>query len=569
MKMRSCAGAGLIVLVSAGLSGCATVPDGWGREAVDVLLDERGLEIIAATEQLADALLAEPLDADAAVRLALIGNPAIRRRYAELGFGAADIYQAGRLSNPGLSLSRLDPRRSGDPDQTTLGLSLSFTDLLLLPTRSRLAADEFERLQHAVGAEVQQVTIDVTVVYYHLVGARQQVRMHRALVTAAQALADLSERFFQAGNINRMTLALERAAHSEARLAYFEAQVDARVAEEELRRMMGIATGRSFDVVNGLPAPADLQLDLAHLLAVADESRLDLEAARRRVMLAADVLGVTRRWRYLGEIEVGFERERESDGGGLNGPTLALELPLFDQHLDERVRAEVELQLSEIALDALTTRAASEVFLAHAEVEVTQARLQELRDVLLPLREEIVARAQEQVNFMLLGVFDLLRLKQEEYETYSAYLDSVRDYWIARTELQGAVGRRLDLPSASGPPIVAPDPGSTSGSSMEGMDHSEQGGAGGPQEAAPIADPHAGHQMQEPEPAPSPDPHAGHQMQEPEPAPPPDSHAGHDMGGMNASDPPAEPEDADEPPGLRVGHRAPDDTSIQGRGRGI
>jgi cobalt-zinc-cadmium efflux system outer membrane protein len=44
---------------------------------------------------------------------------------------------------------------------------------------------------------------------------------------------------------------------------------------------------------------------------------------------------------------------------------------------------------------------------------------------------------------MLLGVFQLLLAKQAEVEAYRQYIESVRDYWIARAELERAVGTTL------------------------------------------------------------------------------------------------------------------------------
>ena len=68
-------------------------------------------------------------------------------------------------------------------------------------------------------------------------------------------------------------------------------------------------------------------------------------------------------------------------------------------------------------------------------------RIARLSDETIPLREQIVARTQEQVNYMLVGVFDLIRAKQDEYDAYQLYLEAIRDYWLARIDLC-ARGRR-------------------------------------------------------------------------------------------------------------------------------
>ena len=75
------------------------------------------------------------------------------------------------------------------------------------------------------------------------------------------------------------------------------------------------------------------------------------------------------------------------------------------------------------------------------------------RDVLIPQRESVVARSQEQQNYMIIGVFELIQAKRQEYDAYQSYLEAIRDYWLARTDLMRAVGARLPSESAAmGPP---------------------------------------------------------------------------------------------------------------------
>ena len=45
---------------------------------------------------------------------------------------------------------------------------------------------------------------------------------------------------------------------------------------------------------------------------------------------------------------------------------------------------------------------------------------------------------------MLLGVFQLLQARREQIEGYRSYLETVRDYWITRAELERATGGSLD-----------------------------------------------------------------------------------------------------------------------------
>jgi cobalt-zinc-cadmium efflux system outer membrane protein len=50
---------------------------------------------------------------------------------------------------------------------------------------------------------------------------------------------------------------------------------------------------------------------------------------------------------------------------------------------------------------------------------------------------------------MLLGVYQLISAKQNEVNTYREYIETVRDYWIARADLERAVGTRLAAAAGS------------------------------------------------------------------------------------------------------------------------
>jgi cobalt-zinc-cadmium efflux system outer membrane protein len=65
------------------------------------------------------------------------------------------------------------------------------------------------------------------------------------------------------------------------------------------------------------------------------------------------------------------------------------------------------------------------------------------RSTVLPLREQIVDLTLKNYNYMLMGAFDLLMAKQQEFEGYQKYLEAVRDYWIIRADMQRSLGGRL------------------------------------------------------------------------------------------------------------------------------
>ena len=64
---------------------------------------------------------------------------------------------------------------------------------------------------------------------------------------------------------------------------------------------------------------------------------------------------------------------------------------------------------------------------------------------IIPARIVIVRESQKHYNFMLLGVYDLLRAKREEATARRDLVEAIRDYWLGRSDLERAVGGKLPM----------------------------------------------------------------------------------------------------------------------------
>lgn len=448
-----------IALALSTLTGCANLPRERGyAETGDLIYARRGVAPpvdagITPIGSTAPEIPSEPVTADAAVRLAFVYNPRIRQEYARLGLGRAELEAAGRIANPSFGYSHLHSRDSGG-SQIGRSLSLNFTDLLLLPARKRFATGELERLQQAVASELVNLATEVELAWFAAVSAGQVSAMRELVAQSAERSADLAQRFFDAGNINSLQLNQELAAASQARIAAVRAKADALRARGALGSLIGLPGSADWTLATQLATPPVAAYAADALVSLALEQRLDLRAVAREVAQYEDLLGVTRRWRWLGSVEGGYEREHELDGDVIAGPTLSVELPIFNQGQAAIARAQAQLQDARARLDALTFAVHSEVQLDLERLRVTRDIAERYRSVLLPRREAIVARSQEQVNFMLMGVFELIVAKQEEYDAYQEYLEAVRDYWTTRAELRRSVGGRLPDDAAKLVPAI-------------------------------------------------------------------------------------------------------------------
>ena len=427
-------------------AGCAVAPlDRAADAAADRVMQRAAVEPVwppAATGVNAAPELLEPLTLPEALALAFAQNPEIRRQYARLGIAHADLQQAARIANPTLSLAWLRPG-GGGRDRTTQGIAASFSDLLLLPARRRLSAAEFRRVELTVAARLVALAQDVEIAWYSHLGALQVAAMRDAVAQAAANEAELARRFHEAGNISRLDLDLRQAAAARTGVEALRARSGAVTARTRLADLLGLQSSAAWETVDRLPAPPDAPIEREELLRLAQTERLDLAALRAEVAMLEDAVRVTRHWRLFGSTDIGYGRERETDGTKLRGPTLDLELPLFDQGQGAVEHTEARLADARARHDALTLAVQNEITAGLERLTIAREIVARHRDTLLPAVESVVARRQEQVNYMLRSVFELLEAKRDEYSAWQSWLESVSDYWIARSALSAAAGGRL------------------------------------------------------------------------------------------------------------------------------
>jgi len=465
-----------VSLLFAGLAGCASVPADWGRADVGKMTAERGRSLpqVADAKAFANQALSKPLTADTAVQLALINNPDLRREAARLGLAAAEVYDAGRLANPTFSLTRLagDSSAGANVPQLTLGLAFNFVNLLFLPANTRYAQAQFEAAKLEIASSALNLAAQVESTWFDAVGDDQLAQMRDAAAKAQRASANLAQRYFDAGNISARELAMEQAAASQAMLAAISARAAAVESRSSLNRLMGLTADQSrWDLDARLPEPLPQEDDVAALQKLALDSRLDVASLRRRSQAIASRFGLTRNTRLINGLQIGVERERDYDGALDAGPTLELELPLFNWGGGRVAAARAALDQAEAELDGRVLDVSNDVQLAAAKVGATRNLAQEYRTALIPQQEAVVAQAQKEQNYMLIGIFEVILAKQQEYEAYAGYIEAVRDYWTARTELSRAVGR--NLPSSAQPAKPTVDPAEILRPKGGGMDHSQ------------------------------------------------------------------------------------------------
>lgn len=470
--------------------GCASIQKERGHAEVAALVEERlgrktrwnqGTPEDAEVARHLDALLKEDLTSDHSVEVALLNNPALQATYEDLGVSQADMVQAGLLSNPTLDGSIGFPISGRGASEHEVSLVQDFVDLFTLPLRKRVAREQFMADTLRVAHEALATAAKVRKAFSEVQALQQLMELRRMALQAAVAAADLSARLRAAGNITELELASEQAAAEGARLELAEGELALVEAREHLNRLMGLWGPRTqWTLSEKLPPLPDQEVSLAHLESLAIRHRLDIDAARKQVMLLWNALELARSTRFFGRVDVGVHEHRDADGPRLFGPTLSLELPIFDQRQALIARLEAQHRQGERRLMELSVNTRSEVRAARARLLALRLVADRYRRVVLPLREKVVEQSQLQYNAMQIGLFQLLSAKREQVDAYQGYIEAVRDYWMARADLEQLVGGRLREGSAAptpspsqpsqrvppgppGPPAQPAPPGTPSG----------------------------------------------------------------------------------------------------------
>jgi cobalt-zinc-cadmium efflux system outer membrane protein len=425
----------VVVCIAAALAGCASIPADRGRSLSDELRQARS--VVTATGDAA-SLLRGPLDADACVRVALLASPRLQQLYAELGVAQADVYAATRMANPSLSITKV--RAAGSASRTTLDVSQQITELLFLRATTRVAKSALLQTQQRIAAAVLEQEAAVRKAYYDYVAAELADAMGDRLAALAAAAAQYAGELHAAGNINELELVRTRIAAGEAHVAQLHSEAPA--ARAALLKQMGVSGEAQFVLSMAVPAAA-ATVDAGALRAYALQQRLDLAATREALQSAEAQLKLTRRWRWVGNVEVGAEREREVDGVVSSGPAAGVELPVFNQGGDRKLRAQALVATLKAEISALELDVRHDVDAQVVQVGAAAAVVDEYRQRLMPAHTRAVELMKQQQNFMLVGAFEVLEARRRQLTGWQAYLQAVADYWKARSELARVAGGRL------------------------------------------------------------------------------------------------------------------------------
>jgi outer membrane protein TolC len=434
------------------MSGCVSfTPDGGFASVATAAKERSGNDVSwARTDGARDTiaarvaeLLRKPLSADDAVQVALLNNRGLQATFYELGISESNLVQAGRMPNPRVSMVRAQREGEYKLEQS---ITANVFALLTMPKLVAIERRRFEQTQRHVEAEVMQLAAETRRAYVAAVAADQGTRYADQVLDVAEAGAELGSRLYRVGNLNRLSQSREHAFAADAALARVRAEQVSVAAREHLTRLLGLwGEQAEFTLPDRLAELPTTPRDLPEVESLALAGRLDVQSRRLETEALASNLGLTKTTRFINVLELGPARVRE---GAKTDPykygyELSLEIPLFDWGGAKVAKAEAIYMQSVNLLAETAINARSEAREAYRSYRLSYDIARRYRDEILPTSKRIGDENLLRYNGMLIGVFELLADARNQIGSVNAYIDAMRDFWLADARL----GQVMTTPS--------------------------------------------------------------------------------------------------------------------------
>ncbi|MGF6744117.1 TolC family protein [Paraburkholderia atlantica] len=415
----------------------STASERLGKEVVYVKTDEDREAVFRRTQE----LLSKPLGMDDAVQVALLNNRGLQASYGELGISEADLVQAGRLPNPGFTFSRT---HWSDGFGISRTFSMGVLGILTLPVATHFESQRFEQTRLETANAMLAVAADTRKAYVSAVAAEQAAVYAAQVKDSAEAGAELALRMRQAGNFSKLDYAREQAFYAESVAEVAKATQQSVSAREKLTRMMGLwGSETQFKLPERLPDLPNDRPQLNDLEGFAMRNRLDIQAAKQRTQSVASSLGLSKATRFINALDVGYLNNFETDKGHERGYEISVEIPIFDWGSAKVARAEAIYMQSANRLAQTAIDARSEVRESYSAYVTSYDVARHYRDEVVPVRKTISDEMLLRYNGMLASVFELLADSREQVAAVNGYIDALKDFWLAETDLQQSLGGRL------------------------------------------------------------------------------------------------------------------------------
>ncbi len=418
-------------------AGCAAHSP-YNRDFVSKAIAERTGHTFAAAKTATvrfptGVALADGLNADEAVAIALWNNAQFQADLTELGFARADLIEAGLLRNPILSL--LFPV---GPKQFEAALNLPIEVLWQRPQRVAAAKIDAQRVAENLVQHGLDLARDVQITYADLIFARAQKQIATENARLHQEIADIAAARLRAGDLSELEESASRLEALRAQEAALGFEQQAEISRARFNTLLGIDLQDTSFALTPAPEENLPQRTLQELSQVAFASRPDLRAAELAIEAAGKRLG----WEHTKILAITGVLDANGAGKeGLEiGPGAQIEIPLFNWNNGKVARAKAQMEQASRQYLVVKQRLALEVQEAHTNYFAVQQALTLCRSEWLPTATTAASQAQNAYVAGEVSYLFVLEINRQLLDAHMHEAGATANLRRAAARLQHSIG---------------------------------------------------------------------------------------------------------------------------------
>lgn len=393
--------------------------------------------------------ISQPLTLAEAWRLADDTHPLLASKLAQLqaAQGLRDDATAPLNSNPQLALetTRRQVPQAGLPTERrsewAIGLSQTFE--VAGQRGHRVAASEaaLAALRADLDDTRRQVHAEIAQAFMRVLAQQQRAEVDDEALKLFDDTATLVQKRREAGEDTKLDANVARIEAERARNQLAQTREQLIDARAELATRLRLAPGVAPQVTGDLAERADVSYGVEALLA-AVEAQPRLQAITARQDGAQARLKLEQAGRYP-DVTVGLNLGREGPGDArerLTTLSVSVPLPLFKRNTGGIAQANAELSQARIDREAALRDQRAQVYTLWTKLQSLQARVQRLRDSVLPTladNQQLSLRSQRAGQ---IGLLELIVVNRQALDARRDLIDALSDLQAVRLALEATAG---------------------------------------------------------------------------------------------------------------------------------
>lgn len=447
---------GALLLLVPALCACVDPSPEWARVERTVEGRIEGVELVweqteadaRTIDARAAALLEGGLGRAEAVQVALLDNRRLQAIFEEVGVSKARLVQAQLPTNPDAAAIFRFPV-AGGATAVESGILFWISDLWVVPLRGLMQQHATAATLRLVEGEVIATAIRAAVAYDEALYRQAELELQQQVLAVHSSRAERLKVRYASGQATDQQVYEAEASAAEQRVGVARVERDLRQARARLAAVLNLDPGQAeVTLVDRLDAAEPRRWTLDEASDYALGHRLDLLQARAAIEQAEWALDLEYA-RIFDDVRVGADHEGEVGGDHEAGPSLHLELPLFDQNQAQIARAGYQLRQAEKRLQALEVHVRRQVAELLAEIDYRRTHVSVFEGQIERWLGLAVEYAQRMGDLMRLEYTHLFAAQDHLLHARRDYLGSLFALRRAHTLLQGALlgsGRTAPTP---------------------------------------------------------------------------------------------------------------------------